>query len=95
MSKRKYLKDFWTNDKIINEFDKICKKSEKISIDWKKFRANDKNGTFKNITNGYLAVFFFKRRRILNGICLECGENKSAKSSHYCNKCLKLKKSEK
>ena len=66
--KRKNKTGFWSNEKVLKYFNKLCKKSEKRTVDWKKFRQLDKKGIFNEYNLFYLRV---KRNQVMSEVDIE------------------------
>ena len=87
--KKRHKTGFWTNPKVKRFFDALCERSEvtKVSIDWSKFRQLDRKDRFERYNNSYLSLMYLKRKRELQGICVQCGIRKNMEEKNICKSC--------
>ena len=65
----------------------LCRKSNRESISWDKFRDNDTKGIFNRFSNGILSVKFRILKFIELGLCWNCGKNEPIYKDGVCEKC--------
>lgn len=84
---------FWKDEKNVELFRKLCKKSEdRPMIRWKKFRKFDKKGVFAEVTNTQLASTYRKFWLLDQGICPKCGKYYLEDEQSVCSVCVENNK---
>jgi len=84
---------FWENEKHVELFKKLCKKSEsRPLIRWKKFRKLDKKGVFKDVSNSQLTSTHRKMWLVEKGICPKCGKYYLEDNQKVCSECVERNK---
>ena len=80
---------FWRKAKNRNIFMRLCKQAIKPSVDWKKFRELDEDGTFEEYPDAILSAYFRKIRFKRKGACWNCGKRKAKTDNGTCFTCRK------